>query len=47
MAAVAEDSDLLSRVLEIYDQKFVAAYLSDKVGSSVCRETINRWVRPS
>jgi DNA (cytosine-5)-methyltransferase 1 len=45
MAAVAEDSDLLSRVLEIYDQKFVATYLSDKVGSSVCRETINRWVK--
>lgn len=45
MAAVAEDSDLLSRVLEIYDQKFVAAYLSEKVGSSVCRETINRWVK--
>jgi DNA (cytosine-5)-methyltransferase 1 len=45
MAAVAEDSDLLGRVLEVYDQKFVAAYLSDKVGSSVCRETINRWVK--
>jgi DNA (cytosine-5)-methyltransferase 1 len=45
MAAVAEKSDLLSRVLEIYDQKFVAAYLSDRVGSSVCRETINRWVK--
>jgi len=45
MAAVAEESDLLSRVLEIYDQKFVAAYLSDMVGSTVCRETINRWVR--
>lgn len=45
MAAVAEDSDLLSRVLEIYDQKFVAAYLTDRVGSTVCRETINRWVK--
>ena len=45
MAAIAQDSDLLSQVLEIYDQKFVAAYLCEQVGSTVCRETINRWVK--
>lgn len=45
MAAVLEESDLLNRVLEVYDQKYVAAYLAEKVGSTVCRETINRWVK--
>lgn len=44
MAAAAKDSDLLSRVLEVYDQKFISQYLCEEVNSTVCRETINRWV---
>jgi DNA (cytosine-5)-methyltransferase 1 len=41
------DSDelkILKRVLEIYDQKFVAEHLNEVSPSSWSRETINRWV---
>lgn len=39
------EKQLLTKLLEIYDQKFLASYLKEKVGSSLCRETINRWVK--
>ncbi len=35
---------LVKKVLEIYDQKNVAAYLHDVAGQTWCRETINRWL---
>lgn len=39
------DATLLRKLLEIYDQKFLAAYLEEQCGgSSPCRETLNRWV---
>jgi DNA (cytosine-5)-methyltransferase 1 len=38
------DSDLLRKLLEIYDQKFLAEYLETHCGKSApCRETVNRW----
>lgn len=38
------DSELLRKLLEIYDQKFLASYLEQQCGnSSPCRETVNRW----
>ncbi|MBC3954829.1 DNA (cytosine-5-)-methyltransferase [Pseudomonas sp. DOAB1067] len=40
----AQDMDLLKRLLEIYDQGQLAAKLNE-IGSSHCRETINRWVK--
>lgn len=33
----------LERVLEIYDQKFVADFLNKISNGRWCRETINRW----
>jgi DNA (cytosine-5)-methyltransferase 1 len=39
-----DDLSLLQRVLEIYDQKFVADYLNSEVGGDWCRESINRLV---
>lgn len=39
------ERQLLTKLLEIYDQKFLASYLNEKAGSSLCRETINRWVK--
>ncbi|WP_404368962.1 DNA (cytosine-5-)-methyltransferase [Marinobacter sp.] len=40
-----EDIALLGRVLEIYDQKQVAALLNEACGGTRCRETVNRWVK--
>ncbi|WP_346832185.1 DNA (cytosine-5-)-methyltransferase [Pseudomonas abietaniphila] len=40
----AEDMALLHKLLEIYDQGQLAAKLHE-IGSSHCRETINRWVK--
>lgn len=39
-----EESKLLTSILEIYDQKYVAEYLKAVSGSDITRETINRWV---
>ena len=39
-----EELALLKRVLEIYDQKYVAEYLSNVAPGAWCRETINRWL---
>lgn len=39
------DAVLLSRLLEVYDQKQIAAFLNQVTPGSWCRETINRWVR--
>lgn len=36
---------LLSNLLEIYDQKFIADYLSQLGEGVICRETINRWMK--
>ncbi|WP_328284813.1 DNA (cytosine-5-)-methyltransferase [Pseudomonas huanghezhanensis] len=40
----AEDMALLRQLLEIYDQGQLAAKLNE-IGSSHCRETVNRWVK--
>jgi DNA (cytosine-5)-methyltransferase 1 len=45
MNAEQEELMLLSRVLEIYDQKFVGQYLNQLTQGSWCRETINRWAK--
>jgi DNA (cytosine-5)-methyltransferase 1 len=39
-----DDLALLSKVLEIYDQKYVALYLNSISGRDWCRENINRLV---
>jgi DNA (cytosine-5)-methyltransferase 1 len=39
------DKALLHRLLEIYDQTFLASYLNDLSPDRWCRETINRWVK--
>jgi len=38
------DLTLLKKLLEIYDQKYIANYLHEKFQSSPTRETINRWL---
>jgi len=45
-AALRSDEDmvLLRKLLEIYDQGQLAAKLNE-IGSSHCRETVNRWVK--
>lgn len=40
-----EELALLDRVLEAYDQKFVAGYLNNLSPDRWSRETINRWVK--
>ncbi|MFI9651593.1 DNA (cytosine-5-)-methyltransferase [Guyparkeria halopsychrophila] len=40
-----DDSTLLERVLEIYDQRQVADHLSRADPGNWCRETINRWAK--
>lgn len=40
----AEDVALLNKLLEVYDQGQLAAKLNE-IGSSHCRETVNRWVK--
>lgn len=44
MDAREEDLKLIHRLLEIYDQKFIASHLNEKLPNNRCRETINRWV---
>ncbi|HJW55303.1 MAG TPA: DNA (cytosine-5-)-methyltransferase [Burkholderiaceae bacterium] len=39
-----EDLTLLNKVLEIYDQKYIAEYLNNISGRDWCRENINRLV---
>lgn len=41
---LAEDLELINKLLEIYDQGQLAAKLNE-VGSLHCRETVNRWVK--
>lgn len=41
---LAEDLELINKILEIYDQGQLAAKLNE-VGSLHCRETVNRWVK--
>ncbi|GJG98555.1 DNA (cytosine-5-)-methyltransferase [Cupriavidus pauculus] len=43
MNARDEELALIRQLLEIYDQKAIAAHLNSKLPSSLCRETINRW----
>jgi DNA (cytosine-5)-methyltransferase 1 len=38
------DLALLTRLLEIYDQKQIAGFLNEVSPESWCRETINRWL---
>ncbi|WP_348635319.1 DNA (cytosine-5-)-methyltransferase [Herbaspirillum sp. LeCh32-8] len=40
----SDDLSLLKRVLEIYDQKYVANYLNAVSPDDWCRETVNRWI---
>ncbi len=44
MTARDEELALINRVLEIYDQKFIASHLNSVLPNNRCRETINRWV---
>ncbi|NEX62472.1 DNA (cytosine-5-)-methyltransferase [Noviherbaspirillum galbum] len=44
MDYLSDDLALLTRVLEIYDQKYVAIYLNSISGRDWCRENINRLV---
>lgn len=44
MNAQQEELDLVRKVLEIYDQKYVASYLSEVAGGSWSRESLNRWL---
>ncbi len=44
-AVTMEERELLTTLLDIYDQKSLANYLNEEVGSSLCRETINRWMK--
>ncbi|WP_250437762.1 DNA (cytosine-5-)-methyltransferase [Caballeronia sp. ATUFL_F2_KS9A] len=44
MDASLDEFDLVKQVLEIYDQKYVAAFLNEVAPGSWCRETINRWI---
>ncbi|WP_143871536.1 DNA (cytosine-5-)-methyltransferase [Catenovulum sediminis] len=39
------DKELLLKALEIFDQKYLAEYLKEAIGSSLCRETINRCIK--
>ncbi|MDR2317580.1 MAG: DNA (cytosine-5-)-methyltransferase [Pseudomonas sp.] len=39
-----QDIELLRQLLEIYDQKQIAFKLNE-IGSSHCRETVNRWMK--
>lgn len=39
------DNDLLSKLLEIYDQKYLADYLKTSINSDLSRETINRCTK--
>ncbi|QGW66675.1 DNA (cytosine-5-)-methyltransferase [Lysobacter soli] len=39
-----EELALLKRVLEVYDQKQIAAHLAAVSPGAPCRETLNRWV---
>ncbi len=43
--AEKQQIDLLNAVLEVYDQKFIAAHLRTYSSGSVSRETINRWLK--
>lgn len=40
----SDEINILKRVLEIYDQKFVAEHLNKVSPASWSRETINRWI---
>lgn len=44
MNAQHEELDLVRKVLEIYDQKYVASYLNEVAGGSWSRESLNRWL---
>jgi DNA (cytosine-5)-methyltransferase 1 len=43
--AAIEDMALITRVLEIYDQKQIAELLNEKCGGNRSRETVNRWIK--
>lgn len=40
-----EDIEIINKVLQIYDQRFLADYLNQIPGNKWTRETINRWLR--
>lgn len=40
-----DDLALVTKLLEIYDQKFLGNYLNQVSPGQWCRETINRWVK--
>lgn len=45
MTELQNDLSLIHKLLEIYDQKFLGAYLNRVSPGQWCRETINRWVK--
>lgn len=44
MTPQSEELALLKRVLESYDQKYIAGYLASVSPGAPCRETLNRWL---
>ena len=40
-----DDLELINKLLEIYDQKYLGEYLNQVSPGQWCRETINRWVK--
>ncbi|MCW9193487.1 DNA-cytosine methyltransferase, partial [Klebsiella pneumoniae] len=40
-----KDKELIAKVLEIYDQKYVAELLRKVGNNDWSRETINRWIK--
>ncbi len=45
MTSEKDDLELINKLLEIYDQKFLGEYLNQISPDQWCRETINRWVK--
>lgn len=45
MTSEKDDLELINKLLEIYDQKYLGEYLNQVSPGQWCRETINRWVK--
>ena len=45
MTSEKDDLELINKLLEIYDQKYLGEFLNKVSPGQWCRETINRWVK--
>ena len=45
MTSEKDDLELINKLLEIYDQKYLGEFLNQVSPGQWCRETINRWVK--